>query len=153
MPNVSQFAIWRKARDGQSSSIAMARMMSRARRMVSGDGGLYRRSLEVRYQGQSRRRSRKSGRRRVNVCFWGMSGGTEPTLDSVANSHKQTHPAPRERSVSGTSRCRRWEWVTASEADTRGCNCPAKRTKTILRDLRNGSTATRDRGVRAAPRR
>jgi len=34
-----------------------------------------------------------------------------------------------------------------------GCNCPAKRTKSILRDLRNGATATRDRGVRAAPRR
>ena len=34
-----------------------------------------------------------------------------------------------------------------------GCNCPAKRTKSILRDLRYGATATRDRGVRAAPRR
>jgi hypothetical protein len=34
-----------------------------------------------------------------------------------------------------------------------GCNCPAKRTKSIPRDLRNGATATRDRGVRAAPHR
>jgi hypothetical protein len=34
-----------------------------------------------------------------------------------------------------------------------GCNCTAKRTISILRELRNGATATRDRGVRAAPRR
>ncbi len=37
------------------------------------------------------------------------------------------------------SRSPHQKWISED-----GCNCPAKRTKSILRDLRNGATATRD---------